>query len=118
MANNKKEITQRLVDLLGDKHNVNDALRSWYVNIRPTGGLRLTVIGYTVLKTLDLESWSIDLSLNKPMMSKRLLLELDHKLQWPYYIDVKKKQLIFFSSREAMLATLYGDLQTFLKQYS
>ena len=118
MANNKRELTQRLLDLLEDDHDLDKALRSWYVNIRPTGGLRLTGIGYTVLKTLDLESWSVDLSANKPMMSKKLLLELDHKLQWPYYIDVKKKQLIFFSSREAMLATLYGDLQTFLKQYS
>ncbi len=118
MANNKRELTQRLVDLLGEDYDVDDALRSWYVNIRPTGGLRLTGIGYTVLKTLELESWHVDLTMNKPMMSKKLLLELDHKLQWPYYIDVKKKQLIFFSRREAMLATLYGDLQTFLKQYS
>ena len=118
MANNKRELTQRLVDLLEEKYDVDDALRSWYVNIRPTGGLRLTGIGYTVLKTLDLESWHIDLTKSKPMMSKRLLLELDRKLQWPYYIDVKNKQLIFFSSREAMLATLYGDLQTFLKQYT
>ena len=118
MANNKREITQRLIDLLEDDHDLNHALRSWYVNIRPTGGLRLTNRGYAVLKTLDLESWHVDLTANKPMMNKRLLLELDHKLQWPYYIDTKKKQLIFFSSREAMLATLYGDLQTFLKQYS
>jgi hypothetical protein len=46
-------------------------------------------------------------------------LLLDRKLQAPYYIEIEKKlarRLIMFSSREAMMATLYGDLKTFLKQ--
>ena len=119
MANNKREITQRLLDLLPTGRNELDleqALKIWYMNIRDTGGLRLTSIGYTVLKTLDVESWNIDLDGRR--LNKRVILELDKKLQYPYYIDVKKKQLIFFSSREAMLATLYGDLEAFLKQYS
>jgi hypothetical protein len=118
MANNKKEITQTLLELLPDSNDVDHAMNTWYMNIRPQGGLRLTAIGYTVLKTLDLESWTVSLPEGKRGVSKRLLLDLDHKLQWPYYIDVKKKQLILFSSREAMLANLYGDLPAFLKQYS
>jgi len=118
MANNKKEITQKLVELLPDSTDVDRAMTAWYMNIRPQGGLRLTAIGYTVLKTLNLESWTVAMPDVKRGVSKRLLLDLDHKLQWPYYIDVKKKQLILFSSREAMLATLYGDLPAFLKQYS
>jgi hypothetical protein len=120
MANNKKEITQKLLELLPDSTAtaVDQAMTTWYMNIRPQGGMRLTAIGYTVLKTLDLESWTVTLLDVKRGLSKKLLLDLDHKLQWPYYIDVKKKQLIFFSSREAMMANLYGDLQAFLKQYS
>ena len=117
MANNKREITQRLLDLLDSQTvDLDQALKVWYMNIREAGGLRLTAIGYTVLKTLEIESWTVDFDPRK--INKKTILELDHKLQWPYYIDVKKKQLIFFSSREAMLATLYGDLQAFLKQYS
>lgn len=117
MANNKKEITQRLLDMVpnGD-HDLDQALKIWYMNIRSTGGMRLTSIGYTVLKTLEIESWTVDLDPRK--INKKIILEMDHKLQWPYYIDTKKRQLIFFSSREAMLATLYGDLGSFLKQYS
>lgn len=117
MANNKREITQRLLDIVPDGTiNLDQALRVWYMNIRDTGGLRLTAIGYTVLKTLDIESWSMDLDIKK--INKKTVLALDRKLQWPYYIDVKKKSIIFFSSREAMLANLYGDLGSFLKQYS
>ena len=120
MANNKKEITQKLLELLPDATAtaIDLAMTTWYMNIRPQGGLRLTAIGYTVLKTLNLESWTVSLPEDKRGLNKRLLLDLDHKLQWPYYIDVKKKQLILFSSREAMLANLYGDLPAFLKQYS
>jgi len=118
MPNNKRQLTKRLLNLLDRDHDLEQVLRSWYVNIRPNGGLRLTAIGYTVLQTLDLESWSIDLTGNKPLITKDLLLQLDRKLQWPYFLDIKHKKLILFSSREAMLATLYGDLKAFLKQYS
>lgn len=118
MPNNKRELTQHLLGLIDRDLELEEALLSWYVNIRSTGGLRLTSIGYTVLKTLELESWSIDLSDKKPIINKKVLLELDRKLQWPYYIDTKQKKLILFSSKEAMLANLYGDLQAFLKQYS
>ncbi len=118
MANNKREITQRLLGLLpnSESMNLDEALKLWYMNIRDTGGLRLTAIGYTVLITLGIESWTMDLDTKK--VNKKTILDLDRKLQWPYFIDVKKKKIIFFSSREAMLATLYGDLGSFLKQYS
>lgn len=117
MPNNKREITQHLLDLLPDtRATLDQALKVWYMNIRDSGGLRLTSIGYAVLKNLDIESWTLELDPKK--INKRLVLEMDRKLQYPYYIDIKKKQLIFFSSREAMLANLYGDLESFLKQYS
>lgn len=120
MPNNKREITKRLLELIPDTSGVSQsldqALNTWYMNIRESGGLRLTSIGYTILKTLDIESWCLDIDPKK--FNKRTTLDLDNKLQYPYYIDTKNKQLIFFSSREAMLANLYGDLEAFLKQYS
>ena len=62
MANNKREITQRLLELIPDRQlDVDQALKVWYMNIRESGGLRLTSIGYTVLKTLEIESWTIEL---------------------------------------------------------
>lgn len=118
MANNKREITQRLLSLLPSRQDLDldQALKLWYMNFRDSGGMRLTAIGYTVLVTLGIESWNMDIDPKK--VNKKTILDLDRKLQWPYYIDVKKKKMIFFSSREAMLATLYGDLGSFLKQYS
>jgi hypothetical protein len=49
-----------------------------------------------------------------------MLLDLDHKLKHPYYLHIYKHNvdLIFFDSKEAMLANLYGDLKKFLDNYT
>jgi aspartate carbamoyltransferase catalytic subunit len=62
----KHEITQRLVELLPDSADltVDQALRSWYMNLRKDGGLRLTDTGYQALIMLDIESWPVDISYN------------------------------------------------------
>lgn len=97
------------------------AMITWWANIRDNGGLRLTRHGYEILHDiLKLESWQLDLSAQPPqILDKRLLLEMDRKLQWPYYFDVntrrQRRHLVFFSSREAMMATMYGDLKKWLQ---
>lgn len=120
MPRNKRTLTQTLVQLFDHESavSVDQAMLTWYCNIRPTGGLRLTDSGYQALKWLDLEQWTVSIADPKTTLTKSLLLALDRKLQYPYYIDYRKKQLIFFSSREAMLATLYGDVAQFLHNYS
>jgi len=95
---------------------------TWWANIRNNGGLRLTKHGYEIMHDiLRLESWEFDLSAVKgTAFTKKIILDLDRKLEWPYYLDIdarrKRRRVVFFSSREAMLATLYGDLSAFLKQ--
>jgi hypothetical protein len=120
MANNKFVITQTIVDLLpaSDSTTVDTALKTWYVNIRAHGGMRLTAKGYQNILAADIANWTWHLPGKQKIFSKRLLLDLDQKLKWPYYIDSRARSVIFFSSREAMLANLYGDLELFLKQYS
>lgn len=95
---------------------------TWWANIRQDGGLRLTHAGFEMMHdVLRLESWELDLTNRpRPVMTKKLILDMDRKLEWPYYLDFnprkKRNRVVFFSSREAMLATLYGDLESFLKQ--
>jgi hypothetical protein len=119
---NKRELTERLVDLIpeGDRPNIDEAMIHWWYNIRDGGGLRLTPLGYQVLsEELEIESWTVPLPSN---INKKLLLDLDHKLTFPYYLERQRKKeqrrIVFFSSKEAMLANLYGDLLTFLKSYA
>lgn len=86
----------------------------WYTNIRNNGGFRLTQNGYQALKILALESWSVPLNDIKITMDKNLLLALDRKLTWPYFIDYKKKEIVFYSSKEAVMATMYGSIKNWL----
>lgn len=121
MSNRKLEIVSGLLDQIPEPHRetVDQAMISWWVNIRDTGGLRLTWHGYNLLKNvLEIESWTVNIADAKKTLNKRAILDLDHKLTWPYYVDPKNKCIVFFSSREAMMATLYGDIQAWLKNHS
>ncbi len=113
----KTEITQRIIDT-SDRPgflNLEIALKTWYQNIRPTGGMRLTTYGYKILRALEIESWAWALPKEKGYIDKKLLLDLDRKLEYPYFINAKTREIVFFSSREAMMASLYGDIKPWLK---
>jgi hypothetical protein len=118
---NKLEITQAILEKLpaGHGYTAEDVIPLWWINIRSTGGLRLTSIGFQILKLLDIESWEVNIDPTK--FDRNLILMLDRKLQAPYYIETKKRiptKLVMFNSKEAMMAGLYGDLTTFLKSYT
>jgi len=128
MKNRKLEIVQKLLELLPEssRGSTDDAMVTWWTNIRRDGGLRLTNQGYHIMHdVLKLESWHLDLSEGdeqpnyRARITKRIVLELDKKLEWPYYLDFdarkKRRRIIFFNSREAMMATMYGDLERWLK---
>ena len=118
----KLKLTQAIIDQLpeGSEMDTHVAMKCWWYNIRATGGLRLTELGYfTFKKVMDLESYSMEI--NWETFDRLTMLKLDRKLQMPYYIEVKKKipiNVIFFGSREAMLARLYGNLNKFLDNYN
>jgi hypothetical protein len=113
----KHKLTKRLIELLPEDHrlSIEEAMILWYTNIRNNGGFRLTKNGYQIMKILGLEFWAVPLNDIKITMDKNLLLALDRKLTYPYFIDYKKKEIIFYSSREAMMATLYGNISNWLK---
>jgi hypothetical protein len=112
----KHKLTKRLIELLPEDHrlSIEEAMILWYTNIRNNGGFRLTQNGLHVMKILGLESWSVPLTDIKITMDKNLLLSLDRKLTYPYFIDYKKKEIIFYSSKEAVMATMYGSIKNWL----
>lgn len=119
MQKNKKELTKTLIELLphDNKLTVEEAMILWYSNIRASGGMRLTSHGLSAFKMLGLECWSVPLDDIKITMGKPILLALDRKVKYPYFIDYKKKEIIFYSSKEAMMATMYGNIKSWLNNY-
>ena len=128
MPNRKLSITLGLLEQVPEalREPWERAMATWWVNLRPEGGMRLTRHGYDVLHgVLGIESWTVDLA--KPDQSsrvwrarlpKRVILDLDRKLEWPYYLDFdarkKRARIVFFSSREAIMASIYGDIEKWL----
>lgn len=112
----KHKLTLRLIELLPEDHRITleEAMVLWYTNIRNNGGFRLTQNGYQAMKILGLESWTVPLTDIKITMDKALLLDLDRKLTYPYFIDYKKKEIVFYSSKEAVMATMYGSIKNWL----
>ena len=119
MSPNKQTITQAVLAAIeqnGPK-DFDEALIGWWSNIRAAGGLRLTVHGYHAFQAAELESWAVEMEDIKITMNKRLLLEVDRKLKYPYFIDYKNKKVIFYSSKEAMMAQIFGSIKSWLDNY-
>ena len=118
----KTKLTQELVALLPKEDQVNwkFAVSAWWYNIRRTGGMRLTSVGYQAFtEILEIEHYSY--AIDDPLVfNQQLVLQLDRKMQMPYYIDTVKgipKRIVFFGSQEAVMVNLYGNLQQFLDNY-
>ena len=82
--------------------------------------MRLTTAGYRAFcDELDLTHY--EFPINDPhAFNQQLLLEMDSKLQMPYYISATKgipKKIAFFGSKEAIMINLYGDLKKYLDNY-
>jgi hypothetical protein len=118
----KKKLTQELVELLPEEQRISpaSAFTAWWYNLRSTGGLRLTTLGYiTFVDYLDLTQYEFRID-DTHEFNLRTVIALDRQLELPYYIVIKKGiplSVIFFGSKEAMLVNLYGNLQKFLDNY-
>lgn len=75
----------------------------------------MTERGFEVLtQDLEMDTWVVDISNDSQAVNQKFFLMLDKSVDWPYFIDGKKKKIYFFSSKEATMATLYGDVGAWL----
>lgn len=118
----KRKLTEELIELLpaDQRISLTSAMPAWWFNLRKNGGMRLTATGFdTFVKKLELEHYSVPID-NPMLFNQQTILDLDRKMQMPYYIKATKgvpKTIVFFGSREAIMANLYGNLQQFLDNY-
>ena len=117
----KKKLTETLVAQLDSERSITieHACNTWWYNLRSTGGMRLTASGLDAFcNLLKLEHY--DYRIDPFDLNSKVIIAMDRRLQQPYYIVTKKKipvQIIFFGSKEAMMANLYGDIKKFIDNY-
>ena len=96
----------------------DQAMNTWWRNIRDTGGLGLSDEGYEWLtRELKLPEWRYHVPhKDATSMSLRRMLTLDRHCPCVYWFKLTSRefQLSFFDSREAMTYNLYGDLDRYL----
>ena len=118
----KKKLTQELIKLLPDEQRISvlSAMPTWWYNLRSTGGMRLTSLGYRIfVEELNLEHYAYIID-DPVLFNQHTILSLDRKMQMPYYISATKgipKKIVFFGSQEAVMVNLYRNLQQFLDNY-
>jgi hypothetical protein len=93
----------------------------FWKNVRETGGLRLTDLGYKCLvedlqlKTYELQLWNKDSHID---VNYKFLLDLDKHLNVPYYVRIGRWPVVtLFDEQTYFWATLHGDFQRFLDGY-
>jgi len=112
----RAEITQRVLEVIPAEYQISfeTAMLHWWQNLRAEGGLRLTDTGLIAFRDhAELECYTHELPTKQPL-TKLMLLKLDRSITMPYYIG-PKRTIVFFGSREAMMATLHGDIRRWLE---
>lgn len=116
---NKTDITQRVLSTLGTTEWTFDlALSRWWANVRITGGLRLSAVGYGVFRDLArIPHYEFDV--RQDLLAPGNLILLDRRMTCAYSLTRSRGQsyscITLFDSREAMLLTLYGDISLWLE---
>jgi len=113
-VNLRHEIEQQILEQTPVSAELNQA--SWWANTRDSGGLRLSGAGYEIFSRLE-GYQGHEFNLEVSLMNGRNLLALDRYLTCPYHIGRRLGRhhiLTLFGSKEAMMATLYGDVERFI----
>ena len=111
----KQYLTQQLLTQLppDDRPSFEQAMKSWWQDIRDDSGLRLSISGYDAFKFLKIELHDFEFT---KALSPSLLMTLNRKLDCPYYLKVgKTPKLVLFGSQQAVMYAMYGDMEKFLR---
>jgi hypothetical protein len=116
----KQAITQALIRQYPESQRpgLEWAMKTWWRNMKPQGGMRLSIHGFMAMQRMQVEHYNFMIDLDQ--VRPKLLVMLDQRLQDPYYLQVDKREpcVKFYGSKEAFMANLYGDLEKFLENYT
>ena len=99
-----------------------DALKRWWITGPTSEVLRLTEMGDMAFKMADIEFYRYEFTPKVQDSYYNYMLNLGKKIKCPYYLGVnklegekKKPYIKLYDSKIAMMVSLYGDLDSYLK---
>lgn len=104
----RDDIVKCILDLNHSDLDPKETTKRWFWDIRRSGGLRLTSGGLAAMREAGIRSWAVPL--DHRVITKRTILEMNRRIDWPYYISARPPELILFSDSDAVMANLYGDV--------
>lgn len=93
-----------------------DAMDTWWMNLRDRGGLRLSEPGFAYLESKKIQHYDFDIDTDLAKTPGILLL-FDQKIDCAYYLSLDRKgsSLSLFGEKPAIMASLYGNMGSFLE---
>jgi len=99
-----------------------NALRTWWYTGANSEVLRLSELGDVHFRTAQIEFYQYDFTPKPEDSHHSYMIELGKKMRCPYYIGVNKVEgkkskpyIRLYDSKIAMMLSLYGDLDSYLK---
>jgi hypothetical protein len=120
----KRRITKAVLEQIPGDIELTMAMKSWWLDIRNEGGLRLSDVGNKAFAIADIENFEFPFRLKKSTDTEsvysyqNLMLDLSQKIPCPYYIGRHKPSEPFiriYDSKIAVMINLYGDIYEYLR---
>jgi hypothetical protein len=116
----RRMITEKIMAIIKPEHTVSDidnAMITWWQNIRSTGGFGLTYAGSKAFESAQIEYQEFDDGESSHMANIMLSTGLDRKMTTPYYFynDQRRQKVKIYDGRIAMLVSLHESVGAYLK---
>jgi hypothetical protein len=108
----RHEVVCRVLALLPGELDPEQVERSWFCDVRRNGGWRLTDQGLAAFDSAGIQRWRVPLG--ETSLDRRLILEMNRRIRWPYYLSVRPYEIWLFSDQDAVMAQLYGDIRAWV----
>jgi hypothetical protein len=121
LMTDKAEIVRTLIPFIPEEEisDFDYCMKTWWKNIRSTGGLGLTYYGDCMFQLMELENYTFEIGISHGSMSNLgTAMYLDKYIKCPYYFLSKnnKRVLHVYDSRIATMIMLTGDVFEYMNK--
>jgi len=121
----KEQITFAVIKELPEaweEWTLEEAMKTWWQTGQRGDSLRLTDIGDTAFRLAEIEFYKYEFTKKIEGSYHSYILDLSKKLKCPYFLGVNKQEgkksqpyIRLYDSKVAMMVSLYGDIDSYLK---